>query len=135
MDQGFLGNGWCYGLSGEGQGVGLDGGAIAESGGDESVREAIWLILSTAIGERMGRPDFGCGIHDLVFGTMTAGSMGEVITAVTQALDRWEPRIDVLEVDAYPGDAAPSMLVIEVHYRIRETNSRFNLVYPFYLST
>lgn len=136
MERGFLGTGWSYGLSPAAEGVGLAaGGQIAEAGGEASVRQSIWLILGTAVGERVGRPDFGCAIHDLVFAPLSAGTMGDAIRAVTQALVTWEPRIQVLDVDASPAEDADDVLIIEIHYRIRMTNSRYNMVYPFYLST
>jgi Bacteriophage baseplate protein W len=143
MEIGFLGTGWNYDLRPASEGVGVaaapfdPGAQIAEASGEASVRQAIWLILGTAIGERMGRPDFGCGIHDLVFAPLSAGTIGDAIGRVTQALVTWEPRIQVLSVDAYPEDdqEPTSVLVIEIHYRIRVTNSRYNMVYPFYLST
>jgi len=136
MQRGFLGTGWNYGFTPSAEGVGLDTGSqIAEASGEASVRQSIWLILSTAIGERVGRPDFGCSIHDLVFAPASAGTIGDAIRAVTEALKAWEPRIEVLDVDASPGDDAPNVLIVEIHYRIRATNSRYNMVYPFYLST
>lgn len=133
-DEGFLGRGW--GFDRAGGGVGLDTGRqIAEASGDEKIRQSIWLILSTARGERIGRPDFGCGIHDLVFATRTAGTLGDIARAVTEALGRWEPRIDLIAVDARPHPGDPTGIVVEIEYEIRATNSRYNLVYPFYLST
>jgi len=135
MADGFLGIGWRFKL-GEYPDVGLrtDGGRIVEASGEELIRQSIWLILSTAPGERVARPDFGCGIHDLVFGTSTPESIGDVIKAVDDALVRFEPRIDVLDVDAEAHPEEPNLLVIQIRYAIRATNSRSNLVYPFYLS-
>lgn len=135
MNNGFLGTGWMFGLDEGAEGLGLDGaGRIAEVSGEESVRQAIWLLLSTAPGERIGRPSYGCGIHDLVFAPRSAGTMGAAIRAVEGALGRWEPRIDVISVDASPHPHDPAGLLIEVRYLIRATNSRQNLVYPFYLA-
>lgn len=135
MEQGFLGTGVGYSFFSP-AGVGLDeGDQIAEASGEDLVRQSIWLILSTAVGERVGRPDFGCRIHDLVFATRSEGTMGDAIRAVREALALWEPRIDVIEVDAYPDETEASALIIEVHYHVRATNSRYNMVYPFYLST
>jgi phage baseplate assembly protein W len=133
MDQGFLGNGWNYDLSGGG--VGLDGGRIAEAGGEDDIAQSIWLILGTAPGERVGRPDFGCGIYDLVFATQNAATAGSIATAVQDALARWEPRIAVLDVDVSPHPEASNGVLVEIQYQVLQTNSRFNLVYPFYLST
>jgi hypothetical protein len=132
MDQGFFGAGWSFGLTEDG-GIGLDAdGRLAEASGEEKIRQSIWLILSTAPGERVARPDFGCGIHDLVFSPRTVGAMGEIIRAVREALEAWEPRIDVTNVDAVAHPDDPSGLLIVLEYTVRATNSRQNLVYPFY---
>jgi len=89
--------------------------------------------LGTAPGERVMRPDFGCGIHDLVFAVNSAGTAGRVASLVREALLRWEPRVDVLDVDAAADSAQPNLLLVKIDYQVRTTNSRFNLVYPFYL--
>jgi hypothetical protein len=141
MGQGFLGNGWKYDFAGDnsaGSGVGLVGpvgGPIAEAGGEDNIRQSIWLILGTAPGERVGRPDFGCGIYDLVFATQGAGTAGRIAAAVSDALFKWEPRIAVLDVDVTPHPEAPNGVLVQIQYEVQATNSRFNLVYPFYLST
>ena len=101
----------------------------------EKIRQSIWIILSTAPGERVMRPDFGCGIHDLVFQPNTAALRGLVQVKVREALVRWEPR------DRRPGRAAPSTppeqrnyLLIRIDYRVRANNAFYNLVYPFFLN-
>jgi phage baseplate assembly protein W len=127
MSVSFLGVGWKLPVSAGG------GGRIALAEYDESIREAIWIILATARGERQMRPDFGCGIHDLVFATNSAETAGRVATDVREALLLWEPRIDLENVDVRNDTAEPGRLLIEIEYRVRSTNSRFNLVYPFYL--
>ena len=127
MTNEFLGVGWQFPVSLDEQ------GQIAMAEYEESVRQAIWLILSTAPGERVMRPDFGCGIHDLVFAPNSPGTAGQVIGEARRALVRWEPRIDVLEVDARPDPAQPNRLLIVIKYQVRTTNNEFNLVYPFYL--
>ncbi|MGH8610010.1 MAG: GPW/gp25 family protein, partial [Gammaproteobacteria bacterium] len=98
-----------------------------------SVRQAIWIILATAKGERVMRPDFGCGISELVFAVNDAGTRGLVEYEVQEALRDWEPRIDVLEVKARSAGAQEEKLLISIDYRVRATDSRFNMVYPFYL--
>jgi phage baseplate assembly protein W len=100
---------------------------------DEGIRQSIWTILATSPGERVMRPEFGCGIHDLVFGVNNAATATAVTSAVREALTTFEPRIDVLDVYAAPDPAQANVLVIEINYQVRSTNSRFNLVYPFYL--
>ncbi|MEM9218141.1 MAG: GPW/gp25 family protein [Cyanobacteria bacterium P01_F01_bin.150] len=109
-------------------------GAIAQAPYDESVRQSIWIILSTAKGERMMRPEFGCGIYDLVFETTSASTIGKISQAVREALLLFEPRIDVLKVQVVPQTSQEGQkLLINIDYQIRATNNVFNLVYPFYL--
>jgi uncharacterized protein len=100
---------------------------------DEDVREAIVLILSTAQGERPMRPEFGCGIHDYVFDVIDAQTVGRLEYEVRVALDRWEPRIDVLEVRFDDSRSREGVVAIEIDYRLRATNDLRNLVFPFYL--
>jgi uncharacterized protein len=128
MDNQFLGTGWNFPLS-------LDANCqvLMTPDGEESVRQSIWMILGTSPGERLMRPDFGCGIHDMVFEVNSAGTANLVAASVREALAIWEPRIDVLDVYAAPDPAAANRLLIEINYQMRSTNSRFNLVYPFYL--
>ena len=127
MDAAFLGIGWKLPLK-------LDeDSSIALARHEESIRQGIWTILATAKGERKIRPDFGCGIHDLVFAGNSASTAGRVATEVRRSLILWEPRIEVLAVSADSDPREPSRLLIEVSYRVRTTNNRFNLVYPFYL--
>ena len=108
-------------------------GALVLRHGPDKVEESIRLILSTRPGERPMRPDFGCAAHDLVFAPASSPrTIGAVCRAVTESLTRWEPRVDVVDVQAraLPGD--PSVLQVEVDYVIRATNDPRNLVHPFY---
>lgn len=101
---------------------------------EESVRQSILIILGTARGERVMRPDFGCGIYDLVFEMKTAGTAGRISQEVQEALLRFEPRIDVINVQVTPqSDDEGEKLFIGIEYQVRATNNVFNLVYPFYL--
>lgn len=124
---GFLGVGWGFPVSV------TDAGQIGRARGEDAIREAIWLILSTAKGERVMRPDFGCGIHDLVFAVGNATTAGMVAQHVRQALILWEPRVEVVDVQVAPEPGAPAVLLIRIEYRVRSTNNVFNLVYPYYL--
>jgi uncharacterized protein len=100
---------------------------------EECVRQAILIILSTARGERVMRPDFGCGLHDLVFAVNGSAVQGMAEFHVREALLAWEPRIDVLRVQAGSAGEQGEQLLIDIDYRVRLTDSRYNLVYPFYL--
>lgn len=124
----FLGAGWKFPVQLNRQ------KDIALSREEEDIQEAIGMILSIAPGERLMHPDFGCGIHELVFAPNDTGTAGLARFYVEQALARWEPRIDLeeVEVQADPGESA--RLLISVTYRVRTTDSRFNMVYPFYLT-
>lgn len=100
---------------------------------EECVRQSLLMILGTAKGDRIMRPDFGCGIHDLVFANNSPSMFGRIIHEVRQALINWEARIDILDINAYPDEKQPNLLLIKINYQVRTTNNRFNLVYPFYL--
>ena len=108
-------------------------GGIALASGETDVDQAIEIILSTAPGERPMRPEFGCGVHDFVFDTIDAATVGRLETEIRRALDRWEPRIVLDEVDFDLTDMDSGRLLINVGYRLRATNHKRNLVYPFYV--
>lgn len=122
----FLGKGWQFPVALN------DGGALAVAEYEESVRQSIWVILGTAKGERAMRPDFGCGIYDMVFGVNSSTAASEAAEEVRDALVSFEPRIDVLGVEVSPGGDG-EVLYVSIDYQIRATNTVFNLVYPFYL--
>ena len=108
-------------------------GGIALASGETDVDQAIEIILSTAPGERPMRPEFGCGVHDFVFDTIDAATVGRLETEIRRALDRWEPRIVLEEVDFDLSAMADGRLLINIGYRLRATNHKRNLVYPFYV--
>jgi hypothetical protein len=109
-------------------------GNMTYSSGEESVREAIWILLGTAKGERQMLPNFGCGIQDLVFAPNNQTTWGNVQHLVSDALTQWEARIDVLDVTVSAADGEANTLLIRVDYRIRSNNAFGNLVYPFYIT-
>lgn len=125
----FLGRGWPFPLK-----PAPASGRLSFLTGEEKIRQSIWLILSTAPGERQIRPDFGCGIHDLVFEPNTAALRGLVQQKVFDALVRWEPRIDVVDVQVQTQPEARNYLLIRIDYRLRANNAFFNLVYPFFIN-
>ncbi len=127
MTNDFLGIGWNFPITLD------DGGQVKLAREEESIRQSIWMILDTSPGERVMRPDFGCGLHDLIFDVNNASTANAINVAVREALGTWEPRIDVLDVFVEPDEANSSLLLIEINYQVRATNSRYNMVYPFYL--
>jgi phage baseplate assembly protein W len=126
----FLGSGWAFPVTREVPG---EDTPCARASFEDSVRQGMLLVLQTAPGERVMRPDFGCAIHKLLFAPNDATTRGLAESAVREALLRWEPRIELMHVTALPGGDREELLVVSVDYRVRRTDSRFNLVYPFYL--
>ncbi len=108
-------------------------GRIAMSEYEQDIKESIRIILATAPGERVMRPDFGCGIHDLVFASISRVTIGLVESRVREALTKFEPRIEIVSLDVSARNADDGQLVVTLNYRVRETNNEFNLVYPFFL--
>jgi phage baseplate assembly protein W len=108
-------------------------GGIALARDETDVDQAIQLILSTAPGERPMRPEFGCGVHDFVFDTIDAGTVARMETEIRGALDRWEPRVEVMDVRFDLDGSDRGELLIHIAYRLRATNHMRNLVYPFYV--
>ena len=124
----YLGVGWKFPLQV------TPGGRIAQAKYEQRIEESIYLILSTARGERVMLPEFGCGIHDLVFAPNNAGTIAMVVQTVRQALVAYEPRIDVLDIAADTAPEQLNLLLIRINYQIRANNVLGNLVYPFYIS-
>jgi uncharacterized protein len=108
-------------------------GGIALARDETDIEQAIELILATAPGERPMRPEFGCGVHDFVFDTIDASTIGKMELAIREALDRWEPRVIVETVEFELDEVSDGRLIIDIGYRIRVTNTIRNLVYPFYV--
>lgn len=128
-EKAFLGIGWAFPMSLNAQ------GEIASAAYEEDVREAVRLVLGTDYGERVMVPDFGANLHAMLFEPMNTTTLALVQHHVERALIEWEPRIDVLDVRVMIDQGAPTRgrLLIEIDYRVRATNTFYNLVYPFYL--
>lgn len=122
----FLGIGWAYPPTASGS------GEVNTAAYEEDIRQAVWIILGTARGERVMRPDFGAGLDRLVFEPISTTTMALVQHYAEEALITWEPRIDSIVV-AVSADVPQGRLLLDVRYRVRVTNTFYNLVYPFYL--
>lgn len=122
-----LGSGWGFPVRMTVQ------GAFQFSEGEQSLDESIVIILSTRLGERVYRPDFGSRLHELVFAPLNDDTLLLAQIYAREALQKWEPRIKVEAVNAMPLPDAAS-LSVTVHYRVRKTQHRRSLVYPFYLT-
>lgn len=123
----FLGRGWAMPVE-------LDPrtGLVAIAEYEDDIRQSIRIILETAPGERVMRPNFGCGIHDLVFATIDSATLQRVRSVVEESLRRYEARVDVLGVTVDEDATEQGVLLVEVEYRVRKTNQIGNLVFPFY---
>ena len=122
----FIGSGWSFPLAVN------DSGTFELAGGTRRLEQSMRLILSTYPGERPMRPAFGCRLRDFVFRTATPDNTAELSREVRRSLVRWEPRVEVDDVDVYPDDAEPGLLYVDVHYTVKATNDERNLVFPFY---
>lgn len=127
IDKAFLGVGWSFPIH-----VDADG-SIAMASFEEDIRQAVLIILETNLGERVMRPDFGAGLSALVFEPLNTTTAELARHHAEQALITWEPRIDLLLLRAVIAGASANRLDIEIQYRVRATNTFYNLVYPFYL--
>lgn len=123
----FLGRGFAWPMQVDHR------GAIRMSDGVDSIEQAIRLILSTAPGERVYRPEFGCAIWEQLFEPINANTIGLMAQSVRDALGRWEPRIQLEDVLVTPDNDRTGMVRIAISYAVRDTNNRRNLVFPFYV--
>ncbi|MEO8519792.1 MAG: GPW/gp25 family protein [Acidobacteriota bacterium] len=123
----FLGRGWAMPVE-------LDPrtGLVARAEHENDIRQSILIILETSPGERVMRPNFGCGIHQMAFTALDSTTMQQIRSTVSEALRRCEARIDVLNVNVDDAASSQGQLLIELEYRVRKTNQVGNLVFPFY---
>jgi phage baseplate assembly protein W len=132
-EQIFLGVGWRFPVQIVTDEDGKNRVALARYA--QSVEESIRIILGTTRGERVMRPDFGADLYRLSFSPNNTSTAGLAIFFVEEALTKWEPRIELLDVDAGPDEDDANILLITVDYRILSLNTEHNLVYPFYLGS
>ena len=125
-ERAFLGQGWAFPVAFDAA------GSVATVRHEEDIRQSILLILDTNPGERVMRPEFGSGLRALTFEPITTTTISRVKHKVQRALVLWEPRIDSIVVDV-GADQPQGRLDVQVRYRVRTTNTFYNLVYPFYL--
>jgi phage baseplate assembly protein W len=126
-DREFLGKGLRFPVS-----INLNGG-VSSSQLEENVRQSIFIILGTAPGERVMRPDFGCRIHDLMFAPNNEFTAARAEIFCEEAIYKFEPRIDKVACKAIPNPDQPNLLSLRVEYVISGATNAKNLVFPFYL--
>ena len=125
----FLGSGWRFPVLPDA------GGGLGYVAGKENVQQSLRVLLLTALGERVMRPEFGCKAPRLVFAPGSVQYLQLLETSIREAIRDWEPRVDVLEVRAETDPADETRAIVSISYRIRGANTRNNLVFPFYLGT
>ena len=124
----FLGRGWSFPPR-----FAAAANEVEMVAGERDIRESLFILLSTAQGERVMVPTYGCDLHRYVFAELTTGMMTEIRDTVMTAILRWEPRIDVIAVSVTADADEPALVRIGIDYRVRRTNVRSNLVFPFYI--
>ncbi len=122
----FLGVGWKFPVQ-----VDEATGRIKTSHYEEDIQEAIRIIIMTGRGERMMRPEFGCGLQEYVFAGLSYDTATQMRTAIQRALINWEPRITEVDVNV---EEDRGRMMIHVAYVVRSTNNPYNLVFPYYLT-
>ena len=127
MNKSFLGRGLKFPLSVD------SAGGLATSAHEENIEESIRIVLGTAVGERLYRPDFGCRINDMIFAPNNAHTRNLVAFYSEEALRKWEPRVKEIKCVCSSDPDQESTLRLEIRYIVRATNSHYNLVYPFFL--
>ena len=125
LEDPFIGSGWGFPPR-------FENGSVGLTGGIENIRESLRLITGTALGERVMRPDFGCALDEEIFGTMNSNRISWIENLIRRAILLHEPRIDAQRATVTP-DQPEGRLMIDISYTVRETNSRFSFVFPFYL--
>lgn len=109
-------------------------GGVDMVAGDAAVRQSVLMLLTTTPGERVMRPEYGCDLQQLVFSPNDATTHGLAIHYVRRALTRWEPRVEILFLDAEANPEDPGRMDIHLTYRLRRTGHREHLVLPVYMA-
>ena len=126
VEPAFLGRGWSFPPS-----FNRLSASVSMASGDTDIRQSLWIILATSLGERIMLPTFGCDLMSKVFSVLTTTTANAIATMVTRAIIDWEPRVTVEKVTVTESELA-GWLDISIEYIVRQTNSRSNLVFPFY---
>ncbi len=129
VDKDFLGTGWSFPPT-----FSTLTWSVNMVSNDLDIHESLWILFSTRIGERIMVPEYGSDIYQMVFRAINTTLTTQIQNMVRQAILNWEPRIDVDEVKVEVSPDEDGLLLIGVNYNIRRTNTRSNMVYPFYLN-
>jgi hypothetical protein len=124
----FLGTGWRFPPT-----FGPGGEEVQTVFGVEDIEQSLAILLATRRGERVMLEDFGCDLSEFLFGEISQGLIGRIRSLIADAILHHEPRITVNDIDVSEDGVRDGLLLISVSYTVRATNSRYNMVYPFYL--
>ena len=127
-NQDYKGTGWAFPPR-----FGRGGASVEMVSGDDDILESLRLLLATEPGERIMRPDFGCKLSAFLFEEIDQGLINRITRTVSDAILNHEPRVTLEQVEVTRGTDSTGEVTVRVSYRSRLTNSRYNLVYPFYL--
>ena len=122
----FLGRGWKFPLD-------FENGSVVMSEAEEDIEESLRILLGTHPGERLMRPDFGCNISKYCFNDYSEATLTQITEEIKEAVQLFEPRIQIENIDI-KAEAMDEVMEICIYYKIIATNSRRNLVYPFYIN-
>ena len=128
-DKTFLGIGWSFPPEFHKFGDGINVKMVAE---EEDIKESLRILLMTRPGERVMQPSYGCGLQGMVFATINQSTVTEIKDIVERAVLFFESRITLEEIDIGTEDALEGRINIRLNYTVRKTNTRSNIVYPFY---
>ena len=128
-DSSFLGTGW--GFPPQFTRGGADLNLVS---GTEDIQQSLQILLSTQAGERLMQEEFGCDLNRILFEEMDQSLVNTLSSLISDAILYYEPRITLDNLDVSESDSQQGLLLIQIQYTVRSTNSRFNLVYPFYIN-
>lgn len=128
-DRSFLGTGWSFPPS-----FTRGGAEVDMVSGVEDIHQSLQILLSTQRGERILQEEYGCDLNEVLFEEIDQGLINTLTNVIADAILYHEPRISLDKLDISESESERGLLLISLEYTVRSTNSRFNMVYPFYLN-
>jgi uncharacterized protein len=129
MEHPFLGRGWHFPPE-----FAADGAEVAMVSGVEDVHQSLQILFSTGLGERAMQEHFGCDLQHVQFAEIDQSLLNSLRRIMTDAILYHESRIRLDDLAISEGVNQPGLLLISLDYTVRSSNSRFNMVYPFYIN-
>ena len=126
---GFLGTGWSFPPR-----FSQGGAEVQTVSGVHDIHESLQILVNTSLGERIMHEDFGCSLQDHVFAEVNAALVSQIRGLLKSAILRHEPRVELMAVEVGEDTLSQGLLQISLDYIVRASNSRFNMVFPFYVN-